>query len=112
MVHIMENRKEPREKKHIKVRLKDENGVYPAEVVTISRTGMSVKTSQVFPAYKVIDILVKIAQQLIPIKGSVRWVNELHGATNGEEKYEVGFLLQSPPNEYLHHFEWVPGKVS
>lgn len=110
MVPIMENRKEPREKRNIKIRIKDEEGVYPASVITISKTGISVKTCQIFPAYKVVDILVKIAQQLIPIKASVRWVNEVPGAAN-DERYEIGFLLQSPPSEYVQHFDWVPGKL-
>ncbi len=106
----MDNRKEPREKKSIKVRIKDEDGIYPASVITISKTGISVRTNQVFPAYKMVDILVKVAQQLIPIRGSVRWVNEIPG-TDGEKLYEVGFLLKSPPPEYVQHFDWVPGKL-
>jgi Tfp pilus assembly protein PilZ len=100
----MDNRKEDRVKKQIRVRLKDEGGTFPATVTSISKEGMSVKTGHVYPTYKVIDILVKIAQNIIPIKGSVRWVNELAGET-GDEKYEVGFSLLNPPPEYVKHFD-------
>ncbi len=100
----MDNRKEDREKKQIRVRLKDEDATYPATVTGISKKGMSVKTSQVFPTFKVLDVLVKIAHSMIPIKGSVRWVNELPGSEENE-RYEIGISLQNPPPEYVNHFD-------
>lgn len=65
---------------------------------------MSVLCKHAFPAYKVIDILCKIEQLVIPIKGSVRWVNDLPHA-NEEEKYEIGISLTNPPQEYVEHFQ-------
>ncbi len=100
----MENRKEIREPKNIRVRLKDGEDVYPAQISNISKLGMSVRTSHMFPTFKVIDILVKIAQVVIPIKGSVRWGNRLSGDIP-EEQFEIGFSLHNPPRQYTKHFE-------
>jgi Tfp pilus assembly protein PilZ len=100
----MENRKELREKKELRVRIKDGDDTYAATVSSISKTGMSLKTSHVFPTYKVVEILVKVSHEMTPIKGSVRWVNE-SSRRPLEEKYEMGFSLHSPPQEYIKHFE-------
>lgn len=100
----MDNRKESRIKKNIRVRIKDGEDIYPATVTSISRYGMSLKTSSVFPTYKLIDILVKLSDEMKPIKGSVRWVNE-SSQRPLEEKYEIGFSLKNPPEEYIKHFD-------
>ncbi|MCP5054696.1 MAG: PilZ domain-containing protein [bacterium] len=100
----MDNRKEDREKKQIRIRLKDESGIYSAVITSISKAGVSVKTSHSFPAFKVIDVLVKAARQKITIKGSVRWVNPLP-AEGDEQQYEIGISLQNPPPEYTRHFD-------
>ncbi len=106
-------RKEPRIKKNIRVKLKDENGTFSAKITSISRTGMSVKTPHVFPTFKVIDVLVKIGKELIPIKGSVRWVHEstetdtgtaTDAGTDADEENEIGIALQNPPDQYTDHF--------
>jgi len=99
----MENRKEDRQKKHIRLRLRDGDETYAVTATGISRKGMSLLCEKAFPTYKQIDILCKIAHRVIPVKGSVRWVNEL---PQGEEKkYEVGIALTNPPQEYIDHFE-------
>lgn len=100
----MENRKESRIKKTIRVRIKDGEDVYPATVTSISKYGMALKTSNVFPTYKLIDILVKLAEEMKPIKASVRWVNE-SSQRPADEKYEIGFSLKNPPTEYMQHFD-------
>lgn len=97
-------RKEPRIKKNIRVKLQDDTGTYPAKITSISKSGMSVKTTHVFPTFKVIDVLVKIGQKLIPIKGSVRWVHEA-SELQADDENEVGIALQSPPDEYSQHFD-------
>jgi len=103
----MENRKENREKKNIRVRVKDESEIYPAVVTSISKTGMSLKTGHVFPTFKVVDLLVKIGSMSYTIKAAVRWANELPVTKSGneDEKYEIGLFLQNPPPDYLSHFE-------
>jgi len=102
----MSLRKESRLKKIFRIKLKDEADTYPAVVTSISKTGLSVTTPHVFPTYKVIDVLVKIGEKVIPIKGSIRWVQE---APPGSEKREdgttIGISLQNPPEEYLCHFD-------
>jgi Tfp pilus assembly protein PilZ len=100
----MENRKENRETKHIRILIKNENKSYPVTVSSISKTGMSVYTDQTFPTFKMIDIIVKIANQVIPIKGNVRWVNERPNSRE-DEKYEIGIALTNPPPVYIKHFD-------
>lgn len=100
----MTDGREFREKKNFRIKLQDDTGSYPGIITTISRSGMSVKTEHVFPTFKVIDVIVKIGESMVPIKGSVRWVHEApHEA--GERMNEMGISLQSPPYEYVKHFE-------
>lgn len=100
----MMRERETRLKANQRIVIKDGEESYPGTITTISKTGMSVKTDHTFPTYKLIDIVVKIAKQMIPIQGSVRWVTE-HCEESGETWYEVGVALQNPPPEYLRHFE-------
>jgi hypothetical protein len=85
----------------------DGDNAYPGIVTNFSKTGMSIKTDHVFPTFKVIDVLVKIGQKLVSIKGSVRWVRE--GAEpekpdKNQYKNEIGVAFQNPPPEYLEPF--------
>ena len=100
----MEDRKETRKKKNIRVVLKDGDESYNVLVTTISRSGMSIKTDHVFPTYKAVDIIVKIDQKVIPIKGCIRWVNEPVPDTE-DKQYGIGISLQNPPPEYLRNFD-------
>ncbi len=100
----MEDRKETRKKKNIRIVLKDGSDSYTALVTTISKSGMSLKTDHVFPTYKAVDVIVKIDRKVIPIKGSIRWVNE--PPEDAEDKRcEIGVSFQNPPPEYLRNFE-------
>jgi hypothetical protein len=96
--------REARIKKNQRVVLKDGENSFQATITSLSKNGMSLVSENTFHTFKVIDILVKIGQKIVPIKGSIRWVNE--GTGNGEKKLnEIGIALQNPPPEYLSHFE-------
>jgi hypothetical protein len=104
----LSSRKEDRKKKTFRIKLKDGDHTYTGIVTNISKTGMSVKTNQVLPTFKAIEVLVKIDQKLLSLKGSIRWVREgLAPEEPGEEQYknEIGIALLNPPAEYLRHFE-------
>ena len=60
----------------LNVILRDERVGYTATIKDVSKTGMSVFSDHVFPTYKMIDILIKIGEEPIQLKGSVRWVKE------------------------------------
>jgi hypothetical protein len=101
---IKMKKREGRINKNIRIVLKDGEGSYPGTITNFSKTGMSIKTNHVFPTYKVIDICVKLGQKVVPIKASVRWVNEFPGDSQDAQN-EMGVLLQNPPPEYLAYFE-------
>jgi hypothetical protein len=104
----MSSRKEPRTKKTFRVKVVDGDNAYPGIVTNFSKTGMSIRTSHVFPTFKVIEVLVKIGQKVVPIKGSVRWVREDCEPENQDEdqcKNEIGIAFQNPPPEYLQRFD-------
>ncbi|NIM17965.1 MAG: hypothetical protein GTO45_38720 [Candidatus Aminicenantes bacterium] len=104
----MSTRKEPRTKKTFRVKVVEGDNAYPGIVTNCSKSGMSIKTDHVFPTFKVVDVLVKIGQKLVPIKGSVRWVHEGVEPENPDEdqyKNEIGVAFQNPPPEYLKRFE-------
>jgi Tfp pilus assembly protein PilZ len=83
--------------------LRDKRIGYTATIVDISSSGMSVKTDHVFPTYKEIDILMKIDEKPIQLKGSVRWVKE--PLPNQKDKLiEVGIAIINPPEEFLQYF--------
>jgi len=96
--------RETRIKKNQRVMIKDGENSYPATITSISKTGMSINTEHVFDTFKVIDVLVKIGKKIVPIKGSIRWVNEGIGYEEGKQN-EVGILLPNPPPEYVRHFD-------
>lgn len=100
----MMNRKEDRLKANQRIVIKDEGVSYPAVISSLSKTGISVKMEHVCPTYKVIDIVVKVKQKIINLKGSVRWVNEAP-PDSGDSLNEIGIALQDPPEDYLRNFE-------
>jgi len=100
----METRKEVRIKKNIRILIKDDRGSYPAQVTSISKSGMSIKTDVVFPTYKVLHVIIKIDQKMIPIKGCVRWAYEPPDDAE-DQQYQMGLSLQNPPPEYIRHYE-------
>lgn len=96
--------REQRIKKDIRIVLKDGETSCHGTIINFSKNGMSIKTEGVFPTYKVIDIIVKIGSQVVPIQASVRWVKE--SPADSEETYnEVGLSMPNPPPEYARHFE-------
>jgi len=96
--------REGRKNKNIRVVLKDGEESFPGIITNFSKTGISIKTDRVFPTYKAIDVLVKIGQKVIPLKGSVRWVHEA-GRDSEDKQNEMGLLLHNPPPEYLEYFD-------
>lgn len=103
-----ETRKEPRIKKFFKIKIKDEETIYPAAITSMSKTGMSIKTAHVLPTYKIIEIMVKINDKIIPLNGSVRWVwepSDKDSVQPTKRDNEIGIALQNPPPEYLAHFD-------
>jgi Tfp pilus assembly protein PilZ len=116
----MAERKEARLKKNIRVKLKDDTGTYDGMITSLSKSGMRIKTEHIFPTYKVIDILVKIGEKMVQLRGSVRWVYEpfidpdaaagtdtdFHADADPEDRmYQIGVSLHNPPPEYIQHFE-------
>lgn len=95
--------RETRLKKNQRIMLKDGENSYPATITSISKNGMSISTEHVFDTFKMIDVLVKIGQKIVPIKGSIRWVNEGAGDKEGKLN-EIGISLPNPPPEYVRHF--------
>ena len=86
--------------------IRDERVGYTATIKDVSRNGMSVLSDHVFPTYKMIDILIKIGEKPIQLKGSVRWVKE--ALPNHKDKFnEIGIALIEPPEEYLKFFNFV-----
>ncbi|MCU0285232.1 MAG: PilZ domain-containing protein [Acidobacteria bacterium] len=96
--------REKRMKASQRIIIQDEGSHFPASIITISKTGMSVKTDHMFPTYKVVDIMVKVAKKFISMKASIRWVNECKD-DKGSKCFEVGLSLQNPPPEYTVHFD-------
>ena len=82
--------------------IKDEGQMYPATVSDFSETGMSVRSEQVFPTYKTIELQMKIdgESDAIVLKGSIRWVNE-HIKPDKPRFHEMGIGLIDPPKSYL-----------
>ena len=68
--------REKRMKASQRIIILDGDSNFPAIILTISKTGMSIKTKHTFPTYKVVGVVVKIAKKFIQIQGSIRWVNE------------------------------------
>lgn len=96
--------REKRMKASQRIMIQDDDSNYPASIITISKTGMSVKTKHMFPTYKVVDVVVKIAKKFIQIKASIRWVNECSD-DKGNKWFEIGLSLPNPPPEYTVHFK-------
>jgi len=99
--------REIREFKDIRVILNDGDQNFPGTIINFSKTGMSIKTTHAFPAYKAIDIGIKIGEKLISLKGSVRWVNETSCSTDqpSGKQFQIGVSIQNPSTEYLRYFE-------
>ena len=83
--------------------LRDKKIGYTATIIDVSSNGMSVKSDHVFPTYKEIDILMKIDEKPIQLKGSIRWVKE--PLPHQKEKLnEIGIAILNPPEEFLQYF--------
>lgn len=83
--------------------VRDEKIGYTATIKDVSRNGMSILTDHVFPTYKIIDILLKIGDKPLQLKGSVRWVKE--PLLEQKEKFnEIGIALINPPAAYIKFF--------
>ncbi len=97
----MDSRKATRLKTNgIEVILIDDNNHFPAIILDVSESGMSVHCTHVFPTFKEIGILFNFNRHKVELKGSVRWVNEHVGRYKGKMK-EIGISLPHPPAEYL-----------
>lgn len=83
--------------------LRDKRTGYTATIIDISSSGMAVKTEHVFPTYKEIDILMKIDDKPIQLKGSIRWVKEPLPSQK-EKSNEIGIAIINPPEEFLQYF--------
>ncbi len=84
----------------IEVILIDDNTHFPAVLVDVSESGMSVKCTHVFPTFKEIGIFFNYNHHKLEMKGSVRWINEHVGRYRDKMK-EIGLLILNPPEEYL-----------
>jgi Tfp pilus assembly protein PilZ len=98
----MDSRKTKRVKENKEITLIDDNRHFPAVLTSISKNGMSVRCSRVFPTYKEIGISFNIGNQQIEIRGCVRWVNE-HVGRSKEKLKEIGILVKDPPAEFLNY---------
>ena len=83
--------------------IRDEKIGFTATIKDVSRTGMSVLCERVFPTYKIIDILIKIGEKPLQLKGSIRWVKE--APPDQKEKFnEIGIALINPPEDFIKFF--------
>lgn len=98
----MDSRKTKRVKENKAVTLVDDNRHFPAVLTSVSKNGMSVRCSHVFPTYKAIGILIDIDDQQVELRGSVRWVNE-HVGRAKEKLNEIGILIKEPPAEFVNY---------
>jgi hypothetical protein len=84
--------------------IRDEKVGYTATIKDVSKSGMSILCEHVFPTYKLVDILIKIGEKPLQLKGSIRWVKE--PLPELEEKFnEIGISLINPPAEFIKFFE-------
>jgi Tfp pilus assembly protein PilZ len=99
--------RETRIGKNIRVMLKDDDKSYPATLINFSKSGMAIKTAHELPTYKIIGVCVKIDQKVLPIQGSVRWVNETPSTSDDpqDQQKQIGISLRNPPPDYLKYFE-------
>jgi len=96
----MDSRKAARLKTEgIEIILIDDNTHFPAVLIDVSESGMSVKCAHVFPTFKEIGILLNFEGYKLEMKGSVRWVNEHVGRYKDRMK-EIGISIPNPPAEY------------
>jgi Tfp pilus assembly protein PilZ len=100
----MEDRKEKRVYGIKSVTIKDEDKTISAVIKDMSKKGISIKSEHVFPTYKVIDIILKINEKTLNLKGSVRWVNEHPDKTRSKLK-EIGISIINPTAEYLQYIK-------
>lgn len=99
----MKDRDRIKPKEILNVILRDERVGYTATIKDVSENGMSVLSDHVFPTYKIIDILIKIGERPVQMKGSIRWTKE--SLPDEENKYnEIGIALINPPATYLKYF--------
>ena len=98
----MDLRKEKRVSGAKEIKIRDDEQIYLGFLVDMSSKGLSIKTEHVLPCYKVIDIIMDINDKPVPIKGSVRWVNDYVEKPEDTLK-EIGILLIDPPAEYLDY---------
>jgi hypothetical protein len=97
----MDSRKATRLKTEcIEVILIDDNTHFPAILLDVSDSGMSVKCAHVFPTFKEIGILLHFEKHKLEMRGGVRWVNEHVGRYKDKMK-EIGISIPHPPADYL-----------
>jgi Tfp pilus assembly protein PilZ len=103
IVMSMKDRDRKKPKDILNVILRDERVGYTATIRDVSEKGISVLSDHVFPTYKIIDILIKIGDKPIQMKGSIRWIKET--LPSEENQYnEIGISLINPPTAYLKYF--------
>lgn len=88
----------------IEVILIDEHTHFPAVILDVSDSGMSVRCAHVFPTFKEIGILLHVDNYKLEMKGSVRWINEHVGRYRDKMK-EIGISIPHPPADYLDFVE-------
>lgn len=99
----MKDRERIKPKDMLNVILRDERLGYTATIKDVSENGMSVLSEHVFPTYKIIDILIKIGDKPVQLKGSIRWIKET--LPDEDKNYnEIGIALLNPPAAYLKYF--------
>ncbi len=100
----METRKEERIYGVKDLIIKDEGKEFNAILTSISTTGMSVISDSTFPTYKEIEVKFRINENLLSIRGSIRWVND-HKGEAGSNLKEIGILFIDPPPEYKEYLD-------
>ncbi|MCK4766158.1 MAG: PilZ domain-containing protein [Candidatus Aminicenantes bacterium] len=98
----MENRKEKRVAGQTAIRLIEGDQSFEAEILDVSKKGISIKCEHVFPTYRIVNIIMDIGSKSLEMKGSVRWVNE---KLKKGELNEIGILLLDPPEDFLNYVD-------
>ena len=73
----------------------------------ISKTGMFIATTEVFPINCEVQILIGIADETYTVKGLVIWSQEWENGASNDVQAAVGVRILEAPPQYLNYVEKV-----
>ncbi len=97
----MDERKEPRKKVNMLLKVGDTRGI----LVDVSKMGLRVTTDK-FPENENVDVSLRIRNKIIDLKGTVHWVEIKQ--TLAQEPYEMGLSIINPDIDFTTFVESLP----